>query len=639
MLDARAPPPASRLTWSLALVIIGLQLLFSAGLFWANQHAEDIPGRRIGELLAADSGGPGYQMLPDAAFSTTTIPREECCTRTSIIYRTRLNAADVARPHPAVLVVSAHDNAHIYLDGVLVGGIGLTDGAPATMGRRPQLIRLPETLARPGAQLDILVQRAVGFGHLRPFYIGAYDQLYPSYLALRLLRADLPFANAVIGAFVAAFCFCAAPLFGARALIFSLGALALAWVGQHIGLLLSDPPWGANANNGVYLASFMATLVCLVWFFVEWTSVFAAKRPARFPLFALLFDPWSPRARRRLALTAAAIMAVGSAVIAWRLSFDPMIGAQDINRVLGRTGLVVLALCLVRIVAFYLRGGLRDPIESSAFIFVIAAAAADIALVQFFNTYGVFLGAAVTFFPLALLVSLAARARGVFEAATATAERLNALVAARESEILENVEESRRHEHAAMLLEERGRIMRDMHDGIGGQLLGLILQARSRRLSDDALVHGLEQSLDDLRMMVDSLDQGAGSLTGALGAFRARIEPRCEAACVELGWEIEDVGDTPSIGPDTTLQIYRILLEACTNALRHGAPTRITVSLRRAPGGAITLQLADNGRGMPPAATPGRGLANMRTRAQRIGADIDVQSNPHGVRVTLTVPA
>jgi signal transduction histidine kinase len=131
-----------------------------------------------------------------------------------------------------------------------------------------------------------------------------------------------------------------------------------------------------------------------------------------------------------------------------------------------------------------------------------------------------------------LLLSLAARARGVFEAATATAEKLNVLVAERERVIVANMEEIRRNERAAMLLEERSRIMRDMHDGIGGQLLGLILQARSRKLSDEKLVSGLEQSLDDLRLVVDSLEQGEGSLTGALGAFRARIEPRCEAAGV-----------------------------------------------------------------------------------------------------------
>ena len=84
---------------------------------------------------------------------------------------------------------------------------------------------------------------------------------------------------------------------------------------------------------------------------------------------------------------------------------------------------------------------------------------------------------------------------------------------------------------------------------------------------------------------------------------------------VELDWQIEDVGATPHIGPDRTLQIYRILLEACTNALKHGEPKRIVVALKR-DGDRIEIALADNGRGFNEGAPAGRGLANMRTRAQ-----------------------
>jgi two-component system, NarL family, sensor histidine kinase UhpB len=153
------------------------------------------------------------------------------------------------------------------------------------------------------------------------------------------------------------------------------------------------------------------------------------------------------------------------------------------------------------------------------------------------------------------------------------------------------------------------------------------------------LVSGLEQSLDDLRLVVDSLEQGEGSLTGALGAFRARIEPRCEAAGVELGWEIEDVGATPNIGPDKTLQIYRVLLEACTNALKHGKPKRIGVSLRRV-GERIEIALSDDGAGFSTQTAPaGRGLANIRTRAQQIGATLDLASSANGTRITLALGA
>jgi signal transduction histidine kinase len=634
------PSSPSRHTWTLALIIVTLQLALSAGLAWVNLMVEDIPGRRIVELGAAEAAGAIYQNLPDSAFHTVRLPRDRCCSTTNLVFRIRLTEAEASMPDPAVLIVSAHDNALIYIDGQLIGGLGRAEGPAPNMGRQPQLVRIPTGFAHPGARIDVAVQRAVGFGHLRPFHIGGYHQLYNSYLALRLVRSDLPFTHAIIGAFVAAFCFCAAPLFGARGLMFSLAGLAASWALQQVGMLLTDPPWGIVANHGLYFTAFLSTLVFIVWFFIEWTSVFAQPHAPRAAIFSLTLDPWSSTARQRLAFAAALAIIAGMALIAWELRSDPAIASQHINRVIGWIGIFAMGFCLVRVVAYYLRVGFRDPIEASAFIFVIVAALADIVTIRFFRTYGVFLDVAVIFFPLALLISLAARARGVFEAANTNAEKLNLMVDARERVIRDNMEKIRRNEHAATLLEERSRIMRDMHDGIGGQLIGLMLQARAQKLSSEALVSGLEQSLDDLRMVVDSLEQGEGSLTSALGAFRARIEPRCQAAGVELAWEIEDVGATPNVGPDKTLQLYRILQEACTNALKHGAPRRLIASLRRVEAAQVEIALADDGHGFATAAPAmGRGLTNMHTRASNIGAKLGVSSSASGTRVAITLEA
>lgn len=623
------PDPASKPRWPTALIILLLLAAFCGGLLVINATAENVPGRRIDHIQVAAT--------PNAPFRQVTLPHWECCSTEPIIFRTVLDADTANARDPAVLIVSAHDNARLYVDGALTGGEGPTTGDPTNWSRRPRLIRIPAPMAHPGAVLDIEVQRGVGFGHLRPIYLGDYDALYPSYIALRVLRADMHVATGIIAVFVAAFCFAAASLLGARGLMYALGGLSASWALQVIGLSPSDPPWNGTVSNGIYFTGYFGTSVFLLWFFIEWTSVFSERNDPR--RLGWLTAPWPRAARRKLGLSAIGAMLVAPIAIALTLYQDPAIGSQNVDRVCGFLGLAVIAFCLVRVVSYYRRNGFRDPFEASAFIFVLIAAVADIIMVRFFFIYGVSLGAAVMFFPLALLLSLAARARGVFEAATATAEKLNVLVTERERVIVANMEEIRRNEHAAMLLEERSRIMRDMHDGIGGQLLGLILQARSRKLSDDALVSGLEQSLDDLRLVVDSLEQGEGSLTGALGAFRARIEPRCEAAGVELDWRIEDVGATPHIGPDKTLQIYRILLEACTNALKHGAPKRITVALKR-EGDRIEIALADDGAGFAlQTSPPGRGLANIRTRAAQIGAAFTIDSGAGGTRMSLSLAA
>ncbi len=624
-----SPPGLGR--WRLAAVIVGLQILLSGLLLWANVTAENAPGRLIAVTGMVDSAlaRPG---LAEADFTPTRLPVGRCCATTPLVFRLHLTPADAALREPAVLVSGAQDNAWLYVDGRLVEGQGRAD--TTVLSRRPLLMRLPANLG-PGARVDLVVSRTVGFGHLRPFHVGEYPALYPSFLALRFLRSDLPLANAIIGAFVAAFCFCAAPLFGARGLLLSLAGLAVGWSLQHVGLMLTDPPWGPVANGGVYMAAFLATLVCLVWFFVEWTSVLAPPGISR---RGWIIGVWDGPSRARLGWWALTLCAAGSAAIALRLQFDPAVGLQHINQIIGWLGLAAMAFCLTRLVAYYLSGGGRDPIEASAFIFVLLAAVADIVTVRFLKSYGIFLSAAVTFFPLALLVSLAVRARGVFEAATTTAEKLNLLVAERERELLAGLKDRQRHEREALLLEERARIMRDMHDGLGGQLLGLVMRARANRLSGPALVDGLEQSLDDLRMVVGSLEQSEGSLAAALGAFRAQIEPRCEAAGATLVWRIEDVGQIEGLGPDRTLQIYRILQEACTNALRHGQPDRIEVRLQRV-GDGVVLSLEDNGRGFDPAGVAaGRGLANMRRRAELIGVRLTIESGPEGSSVVLAIP-
>lgn len=626
------PPTPSPVGWPTAVAIIVLLLACCGALLSANLVAENVPGKRVSQMLAAD--------LPGSPFLEVTLPHWHCCATTPMRFRTTLDADTANAQAPAILVVSAHDNARLFIDGALVAGEGPGTGEPTNWSRRPRLFHIPKAMALEGAQIEIEVQRGVGFGHLRPIYFGEYDRLYPSYAALRFLRADMQIANGIIGAFVAAFCFAAASLLGARGLMYALGGLAASWALQVLGLGPSDPPWSGVVANGIYFVGYLGTSIFLVWFFVEWTSVFAAplRRPWR-PI-DLLISPWPTRLRWRLATAGLSLLALGAIVIALMLQQDAAIGSQDVDRLLGWLTLVAIAFCLIRVVAYYWRTGFRDLFEAAAFLFVLLAAIADIVMVRFFFMYGVSLGAAVMFFPLALLLSLAARARGVFEAATANADKLNLLVTAREREIVEAMNEVRRNERAAMLLEERSRIMRDMHDVIGGQLLGLILQARSQSSSDTRLVSGLEQSLDDLRMVVDSLEQGEGSLTGALGAFRARIEPRCEAAGVALVWEIQDVGETPNIGPDKTLQIYRILLEACTNALRHGAPKQISVSLARTISGEIEIGVRDDGGGFAiENHAPGRGIANMQTRANRIGAAMRLSSDENGARLTLVLRA
>lgn len=202
--------------------------------------------------------------------------------------------------------------------------------------------------------------------------------------------------------------------------------------------------------------------------------------------------------------------------------------------------------------------------------------------------------------------------------------------------------------HASMLAREgeqrareRQRILDDMHDGVGSQLLGLIVRSRSATLPVPDLVTGLQSCLDDLRLIVDSLDPLEHSLELALGALRARIESRCEGVGVELRWQVE-VEEGLSLGPERGLQVLRALQELMTNALRHAQTSRIDVTIGPSPALADWMDVAvrDYGVGFDATTAPRhtRGLKSLQTRARKLGGLLTFHPAAPGTVAILRFP-
>ncbi len=189
---------------------------------------------------------------------------------------------------------------------------------------------------------------------------------------------------------------------------------------------------------------------------------------------------------------------------------------------------------------------------------------------------------------------------------------------------------------------ERQRILRDMHDGVGSQLMGLLVRARSGRLEGHQLVHGLETSLDDLRLVVDSLDPSERSLEIALGELRLRTQVHCEAAGVELKWVCRGTDDLV-LATGVTLDVLRACQEMLANAIRHSGAKRIefTLSLETVPNPVVSLVVRDHGVGFDPSAPPrsGRGLPSLRARATKLAGQLTVSAVAPGVEVSIRFPA
>jgi signal transduction histidine kinase len=195
-------------------------------------------------------------------------------------------------------------------------------------------------------------------------------------------------------------------------------------------------------------------------------------------------------------------------------------------------------------------------------------------------------------------------------------------------------------------LAERARIMRDIHDGVGAQLVGLVSMLQTDTKRPEELREHAQHALDELRMAVDSLQPVEGSLSTVLATLRYRLQPRLHAAGLDVQWEVDELPKLDSLTPTSVLQVQRILLEAFTNVIRHSGASIVQVrALHIAPAEEIqrlSLCVDDNGSQPSSAlerlrdASIGQGQKNMRWRAQEIGAELYLEQSPlGGVRVRL----
>jgi signal transduction histidine kinase len=193
---------------------------------------------------------------------------------------------------------------------------------------------------------------------------------------------------------------------------------------------------------------------------------------------------------------------------------------------------------------------------------------------------------------------------------------------------------------AEALAGERERIMRDMHDGVGSQLIAARQLAQSGALGSHELTALLDECIDDLRLMIDSLEPADGDLVTVLGNLRYRVSQRLQHQGLALRWEVADIPPT-GLAPRDLLQVLRIVQEAIANVIKHARATELVVSAGLSPDGRhVLLSVRDNGHGLTPEAAraPGRGIGNMRQRAAAVKGLLRIDSGAAGCIVTLMLP-
>jgi signal transduction histidine kinase len=195
--------------------------------------------------------------------------------------------------------------------------------------------------------------------------------------------------------------------------------------------------------------------------------------------------------------------------------------------------------------------------------------------------------------------------------------------------------------------EERRRLRRNLHDGLGAQLAGLNVQAGTlRRLigrdpaaADELVVElrdELRGAIADIRRLVYDLRPPALDDLGLLAALHQLAE-RYGSEGEQLRMSVEAPEDLPHLPAAVEVAVYRIAQEALTNVVRHARAK--TCIVRLAVNEDVALEIVDDGVGIYAERSAGVGLSSMRERAAELGGSCVVESPPErGTRVLVRLP-
>jgi signal transduction histidine kinase len=221
-------------------------------------------------------------------------------------------------------------------------------------------------------------------------------------------------------------------------------------------------------------------------------------------------------------------------------------------------------------------------------------------------------------------------------------------VAVRAQALSEDVQRSRR-EIVAAREEERRRLRRDLHDGLGPMLTGLGFRAdavvnladeadRVRELGGD-IRDGIDGAIADVRRLIYQLQPTALDDVGLVEAVRRQarqLDRRVDG--IPLQVSVRTGQALPELPAAVEIAAYRIVTEALTNVVRHSRATRAEVQIEEPSPGELVLTVADDGPAVNGSWVPGVGLRSMAERVSELGGSMRAEPTASGGRVRACLP-
>jgi signal transduction histidine kinase len=199
--------------------------------------------------------------------------------------------------------------------------------------------------------------------------------------------------------------------------------------------------------------------------------------------------------------------------------------------------------------------------------------------------------------------------------------------------------------------EERRRLRRDLHDGLGPMLSAIMLNIGLVRTiyrrdpeTTDTLLNQLEEEIEliigDIRRVVYNLRPPALDELGLVGAIReyvARLGNEEQASNVALKVTVEAPDSLPPLPAAVEVAAYRIVQEAVTNVIRHALAHSCYVRFQVQD--ALKIEVSDDGKGIEDADRTGVGLNSMFERAEELGGTLTINKvSPCGTQITACLP-
>lgn len=202
-------------------------------------------------------------------------------------------------------------------------------------------------------------------------------------------------------------------------------------------------------------------------------------------------------------------------------------------------------------------------------------------------------------------------------------------------------EKIQRQREQLAVVEERRRLVRDMHDGLGSQLISMSARIKnSLPLKPSELELLLESCIRELRNVLDvfSLEPETSDddpVASLLGNLRWRMAPALEARGIHLSWACDPLPQVFLTQDTARLNLVRFWQEAFTNVLKHSQARHAYFKVMATDEG-VVMSLDDDGRGFDNNASPGIGLKSMKARAATSGAVFAITSRTNcGTSISL----